>query len=63
MKHARIILATALSVAWSRPSAQQVPVFRAGIELVNVGVEQMDAFMKEKTALYMESARLLGLVK
>jgi len=30
---------------------------------VNVGVGQMDAFMKEKTALYMESARLLGLVK
>src|SRR6266699_276114 len=36
---------------------------RSGFELVNVGVGQMDAFMKEKTALYMESARLLGLVK
>jgi len=36
---------------------------RSGFELVNVGVEQMDAFLKEKTALYMESARLLGLVK
>jgi tripartite-type tricarboxylate transporter receptor subunit TctC len=36
---------------------------RSGFELVNVGVEQMDAFMKEKTALYIESARLLGLVK
>ncbi len=36
---------------------------RSGFELVNVGVEQMDAFMREKSALYMESARLLGLVK
>ncbi len=36
---------------------------KSGFELVNVGVEQMDAFMKEKAALYMESARLLGLVK
>ncbi len=36
---------------------------RSGFELVNVGVEQMDAFLKEKTALYMESARLLGLIK
>jgi len=36
---------------------------RSGFELVNVGVEQMDAFLKEKTTLYMESARLLGLVK
>ena len=36
---------------------------KSGFELVNVGVGQMDAFLKEKTALYMESARLLGLVK
>ncbi|PYR32084.1 MAG: hypothetical protein DMF92_03290 [Acidobacteria bacterium] len=42
VKHSRIILATALAVAWSRPSAQQVPVFRAGIELVNVGVTVAD---------------------
>ena len=42
MKHSRIILSTALAVAWSRPSAQQVPVFRAGIELVNVGVTVAD---------------------
>jgi len=42
VKHSRIILATALAVAWSRPSAQQVPVFRAGIELVNVGVTVTD---------------------
>jgi len=36
---------------------------KSGFELVNVGVGQMDAFLKEKTALYMESAKLLGLVK
>jgi tripartite-type tricarboxylate transporter receptor subunit TctC len=36
---------------------------KSGFELVNVGVDQMDAFMREKAALYMESAKLLGLVK
>lgn len=36
---------------------------KSGFELVNAGVEQMDAFMKEKTALYTESARRLGLAK
>ena len=34
-----------------------------GFELVNVGVEQMDAFMREKTRLYIESAKRLGLGK
>jgi tripartite-type tricarboxylate transporter receptor subunit TctC len=34
-----------------------------GFELVNVGVEQMDAFMKDKTRLYTESAQRLGLGK
>jgi tripartite-type tricarboxylate transporter receptor subunit TctC len=37
--------------------------FKSGFELVNVGVEEMDAFMKEKTKLYQESGRRLGLVK
>jgi hypothetical protein len=36
---------------------------KSGFELVNVGVDGMDAFMKEKAALYMESAKLLGLAK
>ena len=36
---------------------------KSGFELVNVGVDQMDAFMREKAALYMESAKLLGLTK
>ena len=36
---------------------------KSGFELVDVGTDKMDAFMKEKAALYMESAKLLGLVK
>jgi tripartite-type tricarboxylate transporter receptor subunit TctC len=34
-----------------------------GFELVNVGMEQMDAFMKERTQLYTEGAARLGLGK
>ena len=36
---------------------------KSGFELVNVGVEEMDAFMKEKTKLYTESGKRLGLGK
>ena len=36
---------------------------KSGFELVNVGLEQMDAFMKDKKALYTESAKRLGLGK
>lgn len=36
---------------------------RNGFELVNVGVDQMDAFMRERTALYTEGAARLGLGK
>lgn len=36
---------------------------KSGFELVNVGVDQMDAFMAEKTRLYTESAQRLGLGK
>ena len=36
---------------------------KRGFELVNVGTEQMDAFMKEKTKLYIEGAQRLGLGK
>ena len=36
---------------------------RSGFELVNVGSEQMDAFMKEKIRLYTEGAKRLGLGK
>lgn len=34
-----------------------------GFELVNVGVEEMDAFMKDKTKLYTEGAARMGLGK
>ena len=34
---------------------------KSGFELVNVGPEQMDAFMKEKTKLYTEGAKRLNL--
>lgn len=36
---------------------------RNGFELISVGTEQMDAFMKERIALYTEGARRLGLGK
>ena len=34
---------------------------KSGFELINVGVEQMDAFMKDKTRLYTDGAHQLGL--
>jgi tripartite-type tricarboxylate transporter receptor subunit TctC len=36
---------------------------KSGFELVNVGLDQMDAFMKDKVRLYTEGARRLGLGK
>ena len=36
---------------------------RSGFELVNVGLDQMDAFMKGKTRLYTDGAQMLGLGK
>ena len=37
--------------------------FKSGFELVNVGVDKMDAFMKERTKAYSEVAKRLGLGK
>ena len=37
--------------------------FKSGFELINVGVDQMDGFMKDKTRLYTEGAQRLGLGK
>ena len=34
---------------------------RSGFELINIGVEQMDAFMNDKVRLYAEGAQQLGL--
>ena len=36
---------------------------KSGFELVNVGVEEMDAFMREKSKLYTEGATRMGLGK
>ncbi len=36
---------------------------KSGFELINIGAEEMDAFMKERTALYTEGAARLGLGK
>ena len=36
---------------------------KGGFELVNVGVDQMDVFMKDRATTYTESARRMGLVK
>ena len=36
---------------------------KSGFELVNIGMNEMDPFMKEKIKLYTESARRLGLGK
>ena len=39
------------------------PAFKSGFELVNVGVDKMDAFMKERAKAYLEVAKRLGLLK
>lgn len=36
---------------------------KSGFELINVGVDRMDAFMKERAAVYGETARMMGLGK
>ena len=46
----------------SEPEMKELAA-KSGFELVNVGVDQMDAFMKDKTRLYTEGAARLGLGK
>ena len=36
---------------------------KSGFELVNVGVDQMDAFMKERIKIYTDGAKRMGLAK
>jgi tripartite-type tricarboxylate transporter receptor subunit TctC len=55
-----------LSDTW--PRAEQRPEMKDlaaknGFELVNVGTDQMDAFMKERIRIYTEGAQRLGLGK
>jgi hypothetical protein len=35
--------------------------FKSGFELVNVGPEQMDAFMRERAQVYTQVGRQMGL--
>lgn len=55
-----------LSELWaalnSEPEMKELAA-RSGFELVNVGLDQMDGFMKEKVRLYTEGAQRLGLGK
>ena len=37
--------------------------FKSGFELVNVGVDKMEPFMRERSKAYMEVAKRLGLIK
>jgi hypothetical protein len=37
--------------------------FKSGFELVNVGVDKMEPFMRERTKAYSEVAKRLGLGK
>jgi tripartite-type tricarboxylate transporter receptor subunit TctC len=37
--------------------------FKSGFELINVGVDKMEPFMRERTKAYMEAAKRMGLVK
>ncbi len=43
----------------SEPEMKEL-AFKSGFELVNVGVDKMDAFMKERTKAYMEVAKRTG---
>jgi len=36
---------------------------KSGFELINVGVDQMDGFMKERVKIYTEGAKRMGLAK
>ena len=55
-----------LSERWaalnSEPEMKELAA-KNGFELINVGVDQMDGFMKERIRLYTEGAQRLGLGK
>ena len=46
----------------SEPEMKELAA-KNGFELINVGVDQMDGFMKERIRLYTEGAQRLGLGK
>ena len=37
--------------------------FKSGFELINIGTDKMDAFMRERAKAYLEVAKRLGLTK
>jgi tripartite-type tricarboxylate transporter receptor subunit TctC len=43
------------------PEMQELAA-KSGFELINVGVEQMEAYMKERSRVYGETAKMMGLV-
>ena len=52
-----------LWMALNNDPEMQALAAKSGFELVNVGVGEMDAFMKDKIKLYTEGAKRLGLGK
>jgi hypothetical protein len=40
-----------------------IAVLESGFELVDIGLDRMDAFMKERAKHYAETARRVGLVR
>ena len=52
-----------LWMALNRDPEMKELAAKSGFELVDVGLGEMDAFMREKIKLYTESAKRLGLVK
>ena len=55
-----------LSDLWAQPNADpemKELAAKSGFELVNVGVDRMDAFMKERTKVYTDVGKQMGLGK
>ncbi len=52
-----------LWLALNTDPEMQVLAAKSGFELINIGTDQMDAFMKNRTEVYTEGAKRLGLGK
>ena len=51
---------TAFAINNKEPEMKELAA-KSGFELINIGVDQMEPFMKDKTKLYTEGAQRLGL--
>jgi putative tricarboxylic transport membrane protein len=49
--------------AINRDPALRKQMFEGGFEVTDIGIDKMAEFMKERTAAYMKSAKLMGLAK